>query len=176
MLRARVVVRTSNTKVSLPSFDSQIFFFPPVQHDYFSSFNQSSHWFVALSSSLLPSFRNLPMNDENIIYPDVVLMLTCMSLLVKCTIHPCFRTLEPFLLVCFTDTTILCNGMLLLIVGVNCGGSPSDVEGLAGSNSSWLLRLADSVSFSMSSCSSNGISLVRSISDKLSEIALESVE
>ena len=102
---------------------------------------------------------------------------TWVSLLVKWTIHPCFSTLDPFLLVCFTDTTILCSGMLLLIVGVNCCDSQSGDEGLVGSKSSWLLRLADSasVSFSPYSCSS-GISFVRSISEKFSDMALESVE
>ena len=33
---------------------------PHVQHDYFSSFNQSNHWFVALELTLLPSNLNLP--------------------------------------------------------------------------------------------------------------------
>jgi len=33
---------------------------PHVQHDYFSSFNQSSHWFVAMSWSLPSSFVKLP--------------------------------------------------------------------------------------------------------------------
>ena len=35
---------------------------PHVQHDYFSSFKQSNHWFVALSWSLPSSFVKLP-ND-----------------------------------------------------------------------------------------------------------------
>ena len=33
---------------------------PQVQQDYFSSFNQSNHWFVALSWSLRSSFLRLP--------------------------------------------------------------------------------------------------------------------
>ena len=33
---------------------------PHVQHDYFSSFNQASHWFVTLSWSLPSSFVKLP--------------------------------------------------------------------------------------------------------------------
>ena len=33
---------------------------PHVQHDYFSSFNQSNHWFVALSLTLLLSNLKLP--------------------------------------------------------------------------------------------------------------------
>ena len=100
---------------------------------------------------------------------------TWVSLLVKCTIHPCFNTFDPFLLVCFTDTTIRWSGMLLLIVGVSWGNSLSGDEGLVGSKSSWLLRLANSISlsFSLNSCSF-GMSFERSISDKLSEMAPES--
>ena len=43
--RIRVVVRTSNEKISFRGGKS-------VQHDYFSFFDQSNHWFVAKS---LPS-------------------------------------------------------------------------------------------------------------------------
>ena len=54
LLRVRVVVRTSNTNFtsSFGRLRQNIArkSVPHVQHDYFSSFNQSNHLFVALSS------------------------------------------------------------------------------------------------------------------------------
>ena len=51
---------------------------PQVQHDYFSWFNQSNHWFVALSLTLplpslnlkLPNKERTACNDKNILYND----------------------------------------------------------------------------------------------------------
>ena len=37
-------------------------------HDYFSLFNQSNHWFVALSLSLPSSFRKLPIKKTLTLY------------------------------------------------------------------------------------------------------------
>jgi len=47
------------------------------------------------------------------------ILCTCPSLSVKWTIHPSLSTLEPVLLVCFTDCTIRISGMLLLCVGLS---------------------------------------------------------
>ena len=73
--RARVVVRTSKMKIShcclrWKTITSRLRLrlrqkialksVPHAQHDYFSSFNQSYHWFVALSLPLLSSFLKLP--------------------------------------------------------------------------------------------------------------------
>ena len=38
---------------------------PHVQHDYFSSFNQSNHWFVALALTLPSSNLKLPIREGN---------------------------------------------------------------------------------------------------------------
>jgi len=61
---ARVVSRASNMKISrrhLADYVKKITLksVPHVQHDYFSSFNQSNNWFVALLWSLLSSFLKL---------------------------------------------------------------------------------------------------------------------
>ena len=58
LLRARVVVRTSNMKQLRQRIVLKCV--PHVQHDYFSSFNQSNNWFVAFSLPLLSSFVKLP--------------------------------------------------------------------------------------------------------------------
>ena len=63
LLRARVAVRSSNMKISRCRLADHIKKFTPksalhVQHDYFFSFNQSNHWFVALQLPLPSS--NLP--------------------------------------------------------------------------------------------------------------------
>ena len=44
---------------------------PQVQHDYFSSFNQSNHWFMALSS-----FLKLPSDDDDDNHEHTVLTMT----------------------------------------------------------------------------------------------------
>ena len=44
---------------------------PHVQHDYFSSFNQSNHCFVALSWSLLSSFLKLPIYNYHYVYLEL---------------------------------------------------------------------------------------------------------
>ena len=64
LLRARVVVGTSNMKSPL-SFGRLRQKFAPksvphVEHDYFSPFKQSNHWFVALSLQMPSSFLKLP--------------------------------------------------------------------------------------------------------------------
>ena len=67
LLRASVAVRTSNMKISrrrlpvkkLASKKIALRSVPHVQHDYFSSFNQSNHWFVTSLPSCIsytPSF------------------------------------------------------------------------------------------------------------------------
>ena len=61
LLRARVVVRTSNMKISRRRLAIAQRGVPHVQHDYFSSFNQSNHWFVALLLTLPSSDLKLPM-------------------------------------------------------------------------------------------------------------------
>ena len=45
-------------------------------------------------------------------------LLTDISLLVKCTIHPSRIIFVPLPFVCFTDCTIRIKGMLLLVVGL----------------------------------------------------------
>ena len=68
LLRACVVVRTSNMKISrrrLADYSTlrqniATKSVPHGQHDYFSSFNQSNHLFVALSLRLLSSNLKLP--------------------------------------------------------------------------------------------------------------------
>ena len=64
-MKAGVVVKTSNMKISRRRLADYVKKFAPkgvphVQLDYFSSFNQSNHWFVALSSLLWSSFLKLP--------------------------------------------------------------------------------------------------------------------
>ena len=61
LLRARVVVRISKMKISRQNIAPKSV--PHVQHDYFSSFNQSNHSFVALSLPLLSSFLKLPIRE-----------------------------------------------------------------------------------------------------------------
>ena len=64
--RALVVVTTSNMNFT-SSFDRLRQKLASkgvwhVQHDYFSSFNQLNHWFMALSLPFPPSFLQLPNN------------------------------------------------------------------------------------------------------------------
>ena len=40
---------------------------PHVQHDYFSSFNQSNHWFVALLLPMTSFFFKLPNNGNKVV-------------------------------------------------------------------------------------------------------------
>ena len=64
LLRARAVVRTSKMKISRRHLADYVKTAPESvpheQHDYFSSFNQSNHLFVASSLPLLSSFLKLP--------------------------------------------------------------------------------------------------------------------
>ena len=68
MLRASVVVRTANMKIPRPCLGDYVQKIAPksvpcLQHDYFSSFSQSNHWFVALSLS--SSFLKLKLRTDD---------------------------------------------------------------------------------------------------------------
>jgi len=63
---------------------------------------------------------NIAKNETTAKMSDfTIISFTCPSLSVKWTIHPSLSTLEPVLLVCFTDCTIRISGMLLLCVGLS---------------------------------------------------------
>ena len=70
LLRARVVINTSNIKINFTSSFGRLRqntapkSVPHVQHDYFSSFNQSNHWFVGLSLTLPSSNPKFPSNPN----------------------------------------------------------------------------------------------------------------
>ena len=64
LLRARVVVRQFPVVVWQTTSKHAPKSVPHVQHDYFSSFNQSNHSFVALSLPVLSSFLKL-LNELN---------------------------------------------------------------------------------------------------------------
>ena len=84
MLCVHVVVETLNLEISrchlADDFKELYYCVPHVQHDYFSSFNQSDHCFLASSLALPPSLLKLPDEDDD---DDDLMMLTNIPLCIK---------------------------------------------------------------------------------------------
>ena len=135
-LRVCVVVRTSNTvwkfHVVLWQTTSNIApkSVPHVQHDYFSSFSQSSHWFMALSWSLPSSFLKLRSRKFKIwrrqrqrqrhksmiwlVEWEFFRATRAARFLVQCFVVVCQRTTENFLFEFLTTTRVRSSNCFIL--------------------------------------------------------------